>query len=296
MAARLMGYVSASNTPTIVGAFPYGVATGGTSSSITVGGQAYTLLTFTSTGTLTVSSSGLFDYLIFSGGGGALNAPGNNNRGGGAGGAGSFATGTIYLSANQTITIGAGGAGNSVSYGSRGSATALGLFAAIMGGGGCSGSTDGNQIANGNAGACGAGGNGGATGGVTDHIGGLTLLTSDFGKSGGDGIRNGPGGGGGGITGAGGNAVSSTGGAGGAGYDVSTFIGSGSALYKGGGGGGGGVTGGAGGSSVGGNGGSNTNGTSASANTASGGGGAGSSAILTGGAGGSGIAYIRFKV
>jgi hypothetical protein len=38
--------------------------------SITVGGEAYTLLTFTSAGTLTVTKAGLFDVLRFGGGGG----------------------------------------------------------------------------------------------------------------------------------------------------------------------------------------------------------------------------------
>ena len=39
----------------------YGVASGGTSSSITVSGDSYTLLTFTSDGTLTVATAGWFD-------------------------------------------------------------------------------------------------------------------------------------------------------------------------------------------------------------------------------------------
>ena len=64
MAARLMGYVSASNTPTLVAAISgYGVATGGTSSTITVDGKSYTLLTFTSDGNLVVSTSGYFDTI-----------------------------------------------------------------------------------------------------------------------------------------------------------------------------------------------------------------------------------------
>jgi hypothetical protein len=43
------------------GGASYGTATGGSSSSITVGGQNYTLLTFTSDATLTVTKAGLFD-------------------------------------------------------------------------------------------------------------------------------------------------------------------------------------------------------------------------------------------
>ena len=42
----------------------YGVASGGTSSSITVSGDSYTLLTFTSDGTLTVATAGWFDVLL----------------------------------------------------------------------------------------------------------------------------------------------------------------------------------------------------------------------------------------
>jgi hypothetical protein len=45
------------------GGVGYGTATGGSSSSITVGGQNYTLLTFTSSSTLTVTKAGLFDVL-----------------------------------------------------------------------------------------------------------------------------------------------------------------------------------------------------------------------------------------
>jgi len=104
-ARRQLGYVSSLTTQTMF-ASSYGTATGGTSSSITVGGQAYTLLTFTATGTLTVTNAGLFDY-VFVGPGGA---GGTNGRGGGAGGC--ISQGTVYLSANETITIGAGVAGS----------------------------------------------------------------------------------------------------------------------------------------------------------------------------------------
>ena len=74
----------------------YGVATGGTSSSITVGGINYTLLTFTSSSTLTVTKSGLFDVLLFGGGGGG--GSGSNAFSfiaGGGGGAGGLVQQTI---------------------------------------------------------------------------------------------------------------------------------------------------------------------------------------------------------
>ena len=53
------------------GGATYGTATGGASSStITVSGVQYTMLTFTSTATLTVTKAGLFDVLLVGGGGG----------------------------------------------------------------------------------------------------------------------------------------------------------------------------------------------------------------------------------
>ena len=90
MGRSRLGYVSSTNTGTIISAgIPYGTATGGASSStITVGGQSYTLLTFTSDGNLTVSAAGLFDVLLVAGGGGGgadEDAGTNDNGGGGAG-------------------------------------------------------------------------------------------------------------------------------------------------------------------------------------------------------------------
>jgi hypothetical protein len=75
-----LGYVSSQTTDTVA-ALAYGVATGGTSSSVTVGGVNYTLLTFTSSGTLTVTKAGLFDLMFF--GGGAGGGGGGGNAGGG---------------------------------------------------------------------------------------------------------------------------------------------------------------------------------------------------------------------
>ena len=56
--------------PAAAGVAP-GVASGGTSSSITDGGTAYTLLTFTSDGTLTVTKQGEFELFLCGGGGDA---------------------------------------------------------------------------------------------------------------------------------------------------------------------------------------------------------------------------------
>ena len=75
----------------------YGVATGGSSSSITVGGQAYTLLTFTASSTLTVTRSGLFDILLVSGGAGGGGSTSGATRGGGGGGSGIVIQSSAYF-------------------------------------------------------------------------------------------------------------------------------------------------------------------------------------------------------
>ena len=104
------------------GGTTYGVATGGTTLGSPPAG--YTVLEFTSLGTLTVTKAGLFDVLLFGGGGsgGALPA---TTRAAGGGGAGGVLQSTVYLAANTTITIGAGGAGSSTVY-TSGSGSSLG--------------------------------------------------------------------------------------------------------------------------------------------------------------------------
>ena len=88
----------------------YGVATGGTSSTITVSGQSYTMLTFTGAGTLTITKAGLFDFLVIGGGSSGLAAwYGNGRPGAAGGGAGGVLEVIGYLDTNQTITVGAGG-------------------------------------------------------------------------------------------------------------------------------------------------------------------------------------------
>ena len=86
----------------------YGVATGGTATSISPSGVAYTLLSFTSDDNLVVSTAGLFDVLMFGGGG-----AGGRSTGGG-GGAGGILQTTVYLdAATYAVDVGAGGAGTS---------------------------------------------------------------------------------------------------------------------------------------------------------------------------------------
>ncbi len=279
--------LSASVFTFFSGGTSYGIATGGSSSSITVSGINYTLLTFTTTGTLTVTKSGLFDVLNISGGGGGGTGI-SLGRGGGGGGGGGNETNTIYLDANQTITVGAGGAFNTI-----GNRSQIGTLSTVIGGG-LGGHLTTGDPSNTKVGACGGGAFSSAA--ADTNTGGpkLEINGSAGGNGAGASSSNAGSGGGGGATAAGGNGSGTTNGAGGAGVDVSTFIG-GSALFKCGGGGGGGLTGGAGGSSVGGAGGTGNNvGASASANTGSGGGGGGDT-TNNGGAGGSGIVFIRFK-
>jgi hypothetical protein len=69
-------------------------------------------VTFTSDDTLTVSTAGLFDVALISGAGGAGGGySGYDPAGGGGGGAGGVLISTIYLTANASVTVGAGGAG-----------------------------------------------------------------------------------------------------------------------------------------------------------------------------------------
>jgi len=282
MGRNRLGYVSEDPTTSVVYVngtqTGYGVATGGSSSSITVGGQAYTLLTFTSTGTLTVSTAGLFDVLSVGGGAGSTGYS-NNGAGGGAGG---VAIQTIYLSANATVTIGGGGTGATIgnaSYGSTGSPSGIGSQPDIFGAPGGMGFVNDNGSPRGSVASI-----SGAVAGKTN-----SGINNMYGYKGGDSSATNNGGGGGGAAAVGGNGTTNTGGVGGAGYDASTFRGESAATtrYAGGGGGGGASTNGAGG--VGGGGGPASNGT---ANTG-GGGGSGSGTNFNGG---SGILLVRFKV
>ena len=267
------------------GAPTWGTATGGIGSptSVTISGINYKYLTFTSTGTLTVTSSGFFDYLAVGGGGGSNSG---SVRGGGGGG-GQLLIGSVYLSANQTITIGAGGSYSAYGVATQGGNTSIAATSPFtqtaLGNIGMVTSAGDNSLAY-------VGGGQGSVGGGTSIA--ITESTAN-GYRGGNSGSSLSGGGGGGATARGGNSVSSTGGSGGAGYDVSAFIGA-SALYKAmGGGGGATVTAGA--AATDGVAGSTTT-TPPNGNANSGGGGGGGAASSTTGNGGSGICYIRWKV
>jgi hypothetical protein len=273
------------------GAPTWGTATGGIGSptAVTISGVNYQYLTFTSTGTLTVTQSGFFDYCLVGGGGGGSYDNVNPNRAGAGGGAGQVRFGSIYLDANQTVTIGAGaapptGTGKLVKAGDT-SIAATSPFTQTASGNVCA------QYINARTGAFIGGGYGSHSGAGTP----LTITGSTVnGFQGGSSDAETNAGGGGGNTALGGDGSGTSGGAAGAGVDVSVFIG-GSELRKAmGGGAGGSGTGGA--AATGGVAGTtNTTANSAAANTGGGGGG-GYGIPLTGGNGGSGIAYVRWRV
>lgn len=95
-------------TYNVISNYPYGVGSGGTSSTISVGGVSYTMLTFTGSGTFTVTTAGMFDLTIIGGGEGGSSS--NNQAGGGGGGGALVASQFIYLEAGTyPVGIGAGG-------------------------------------------------------------------------------------------------------------------------------------------------------------------------------------------
>jgi hypothetical protein len=260
----------------------YGAATGGDSSAtITVGGESYTMLTFTSSGTLTVTDAGLFDVVVVGGGGGG---------GYGGGGAGGYVTTTVYFDANQTVTIGGGGA-----YATRGTYSLCGNVSAGPGGASPGEITE-RALMSGASG-------GGGSGTTAQFYGRGDLITGNHGglnerKSG---TTQDYAGGGGGASAAGANGVGSTqtAGNGGDGNDTSAFRGESATTtyYAGGGGGGADSPGTAGSGGLGGGGagalGFSDPATAGTANT--GGGGGGSYGVALGGSGGSGIVLVRFK-
>jgi len=276
------GTIAGANFPTALS------ATGGT---ITTSG-GYTIHTFTSSGTFTVSSgSNDVEYLVVAGGGGA------GGNGGGGGGGGGVRTGTLQVSTGSyTVTVGDGGdqASSNTVTGSNGDNSVFGSITSLGGGGGASRDGGGGALSGGSG-----GGGGGRTSGNTDgHLAGSGTVGQ--GNNGGNGTgpsdlgTSAAGGGGGGAGAVGTAGASQAGGNGGNGTQSSI---SGSATYYGGGGGGGKTvngTVGTGGLGGGANGayGSQNHGT---ANTGGGGGGgSGGSPGGNPGNGGSGIVIVRY--
>ena len=271
------------------GAPTYGTATGGIGAptAVTISSVNYEYLTFNATGTLTVTRSGFFDYLAIGGGGGAQSIQAGG-FGAGGGGGGQVVFGSVYLSANQTVTIGAGSAFRSNNDFSAAGSTSIAAASPFT------------QTAFGNLSSTTSTNNSGTAiyvGGGAGSVNGGTAQaafteTVAIGFRGGNSSASTNGAGGGGQSARGGNGSSTTGGTGGAGVDVAVFIG-GSSLFKAQGGGGGTTAGGA----------AATNGVAGSATTTppngavnTGQGGGGGAGVLTTGNGGSGICYIRYTV
>jgi len=269
----------------------YGVATGGSATSIVVSTQNYTMLEFLTDANLVVSKAGLFDIFALGAGGGSGGNAASTDQNSGGGGGGNVLQTTIFLEVGTfSVDIGAGGAaGGTQAPGLDGFATTIGtIYYAVGGsGGGCG---NGNAVATGVI--CGGGGNNNKTGGTT--------TAPNIGFNGGNGGANGAGngaGGGAGTTAVGSVGTASVGGAPGAGISPSTFSG-GTKTTTVGGGGGGARGSGSGGTGVdgGGSGASTNNGNGVAGSTNRGGGGGGSNGTGTSGAGSSGLCYIRFKV
>jgi hypothetical protein len=272
------GSTAGGTNVTITGTnFLSGLATGGT---ITTDG-AYTIHTFTTSGTFSVPTARNVDVLVVAGGG-----AGGNSTGGGGGGGGVIYQGSYNVSTgSKTVTVGAGGIGGPTN-GTNGANSVFDTLTAIGGGGSTvSGGSGGGGTywASGGSGTAGQGYAGGAgrTGSGADASG--NPYSS---------------GGGGGAGGAGGNGTTLSSGNGGVGY-VSSI--SGSAQYYGGGGGGGAdsyrrnPSNGTGGNGGGGNGGNTSAGANGTPNTGGGGGGgANRPSSYDGGSGGSGIVIVRY--
>ncbi|KKW09488.1 MAG: hypothetical protein UY44_C0001G0053 [Candidatus Kaiserbacteria bacterium GW2011_GWA2_49_19] len=259
-------------------------ATGGT---ITTSG-GYTIHTFTSSGTFTVTGPVNVEYLAVAGGGGGGNAQNNSGTPGGGGGAGGLIYNSSYLATgSNAVTVGDGGAGASTASlnGTSGNNSVFAGSTAIGGGGG-----GGSSSGVGNTGGSGGGSSGTGTGAAG---------TVNQGNDGGTSTSRASGGGGAGAIGNGGDA--NTTGSGGVGLSYSI---SGTATYYAAGGGAGGSTSGFSNPGSGGNGGGGTGASSADANggvagTANTGGGGGGGAARAGSAsaggnGGSGVVIIRY--
>jgi hypothetical protein len=257
-------------------------------------GINYKYITYTASGTLTVTTAGFADVLLIGGGGG-----GGRFTGGGGGAGGYNEISDAYLPVGTlTVTVGAGGSGAIAGLdasrpfsGSSGLGSGLHAYFAV--GGGLGGI--GNDSRGGQAGGSGGGGGGNDALALPGGSG-----TSGQGNSGGSSLvtTGGGAGGGGGANASGGNAtVGPIGGSGGSGK-ANSFTGS--SVTRAGGGGGGSQSGTAGSGGAGGGGGATTNntaGTAGTANTGGGGGGGGFASGIgaDGGNGGSGVVIIRVR-
>ena len=262
--------------------FSSGVGAANFSNAATGTYSGFKYLTFSSSGTLTVTTAGFLDVLIQGGGAGGGAQVAYAACGGG--GAGQLVVlESLFLDVgNYTVTIGAGGSAGLGTNVKAGIGNFSKIGTALLAGGGGPG--------------CDGGGRGfyGANGGASDGQGSTGGLSVSNGFNGGKGAALTNAGGGGGTSAVGADGAGTTGGAGGAG--ISSSITGTAVTYGGGGGGGASVTGGAGGAGGGGaGGGAGQNGTAGTANTGGGGGG-GNNVGSNGGAGGSGVLIVRVAV
>jgi hypothetical protein len=269
--------------------FSSGVGAANFSDTATGTYSSYKYLTFTASGTITVTTAGFADILLVGGG------AGGGSCGGGGGGGGSIEITNAYLpTGTLTVTIAAGGAGGTNSpyireKGSMGGTSKL-LPYSIAGGGGGGGN---RQSAADSTGQAGANGGGGALAN-TVATGGTGFQGSNGGAGDGASIASGGGGG----TNAVGTAgtVGPVGGNGGAG--LTSSLDNTSTVYGSGGGGGTvGGTAGTGGTNAGNGTNNDTTPTAATANRGGGGGGSGlTTTAAVGGNGGSGLVIVRVAV
>ena len=275
--------------------FSSGVGAANFSNAATGTYTGFKYLTFTASGTITVTTAGFADIVVVAGGGSGGSSSVSNSAAGGGGAGGNLQITNAYLPAGTlTVTIGAGGAGVATSgTGKSGITTRIGSYFSPGGG-------DGGGNNQRSAGGNGASGGGGGGGGNSNLPGGTATPT--LGNDGGIGTPTGANncGGGGGGAGAVGNpgVAPTTGGAGGAGTTTSIAGTTPTGAYVAGnyaicgGGGGAATTGGAAGSGGGTAGVTGTN-TSAAAAANTGGGSGGGYAS---GNGGSGIVIVRVAV
>ena len=270
--------------------FSSGVGAANFSDTATGTYSGFKYLTFSASGTITVTTAGFADIMVI-GAGGSGGQVGNSQRGSAGGGGGFLLALSVYLPVGTlTVTVGAAGA-----IGLQGNGSRVGNFYALGGGAG-NGDYYGATQSGGHNGGCGGGGllAGAQTAGGAGMSGqGFAGGTGASGASGG--------GGGGGAVGANGSA--NTGGAGGAGGTTTIFGTTPSSAYvagtftaSGGGGGFGATTAGAAGSGGGGAGKTSTKGDNGTANTGGGGGGGFQVGAIEGSLGGSGLVAIRVEV
>jgi hypothetical protein len=169
---------------------------GGTTTDVTIGGQAYRIHAFTTVGTnkfrVSSFSSITIDVLLVAGGGGGGGVTGTGaSGGGGAGGLVLDLNRTVTPGTTYTIVVGGGGAGGGnsrVNGGNGGNTTGFGLTA--VGGGGGGGSSDGTTWNAGSSGGSGGGGGGGdanpnGAGGASTQSGTNSGVDIDAGYAGG---------------------------------------------------------------------------------------------------------------